>query len=157
MNIVIPRRNRRSAFPALRDVRNFDRLIDDFWPGFGAAPRAWAGKQLHFAPHIDLSETDDAYEVKAELPGVEEKDFEVTLEEDTLLLSGEKRSEHTDEGEGRRYVESVSGRFERRIALPMEVDADNVKATYKNGVLSIMLPKLPEAKPRTRSIDVTTS
>ena len=155
--LMIPRRHRRSAFPALRDVRSFDRLFDDIWGGFGIAPRALAGAAPAFAPRIDLDETDDAYVVKAELPGVEEKDFEVTLEEDALVLAGEKRVEHTEEGEGRRYVESGSGRFERRIALPVEVDAEKVKAAYKNGVVTITLPKLPEAKPQTRSIPVTTS
>jgi len=157
MNVMIPRRNRRSAFPALRDARNFDRLVDHLWTGFGAAPRVGAGNSPSFAPRIDLEETDEAYVVKAELPGVDEKDFDVTLEEDTLVLSGEKRTEHTDESEGRNYVESVSGRFERRIALPVEVDAEQVKAIYKNGVVTITLSKLPEAKPKTRSIEIATS
>jgi len=157
MNIMIPRRNRRSAFPALRDARDFDKLVDHLWSGFGAAPRVRSGNHPTFAPRIDLEETDEAYVVKAELPGVDEKDFDVTLEEDTLVLSGEKRTEHTEESEGRHYVESVSGRFGRRIALPVEVDAEHVKATHKNGVVTITLPKLPEAKPKTRSIAIATA
>ena len=157
MNVMIPRRNRRSAFPALRDAHNFDKLVDHLWSGFGSAPRVWSGNRPTFAPRIDLEETDDAYVVKAELPGVEDKDFEVTLEEDVLVLSGEKRTERSEENEGRHYVESISGRFERRIALPMEVNGDEVKATYKNGVVTINLPKLPEAKPKTRSIEIAAS
>ena len=152
--LMIPRRHRRSAFPALRDVRSFDRLFEDLWGGRGAAPRALARAPSAFAPRIDLEETDDAYLVKAELPGVEEKDFDVTLEENTLVLSGEKRTENSED---RRYLESISGRFERRIALPVEVDAEKVKAPSRNGVVTITLPKLPEAKPKTRAIEVTTS
>ena len=155
--LMIPRRHRRSASPALRDVRSFDRLFGDLWGGLGAAPRALAGTPSAFAPRIDLEETDDAYVVKAELPGVAEKDFDVTLEENTLVLSGEKRSDSSEDREDRRYVESISGRFERRIALPVEVDAEAVKATSRNGVVTITLPKLPEAKPKTRAIEVTTS
>lgn len=153
--LMIPRRHRRSAFPALRDVRSLDALFGDFWSGLGAVPLARAGATPAFAPRLDLRATDDAFVVKAELPGVEEKDFEVTLEEDVLILSGEKCAEHADEDRG--YVESVSGRFERRVALPVEVDAEKVEATYKNGVVTITLPKLPEAESRTRSIPVTTS
>ena len=105
-SMIVPRVTRRSAFPALRDVRPFDGLFDDLWRGFDRAPVRAHG----FAPKLDVKETDDEYVVHVELPGVEEKDFDVSLEDQVLTISGEKRSEHTEEKSGYRHVETVAGR-----------------------------------------------
>ena len=152
---MIPRRVRGSAAPALRSVRPLDRLFDDIWQGFDLQP-AWPAN-ARFAPRIDVREDDEAIVVSAELPGLEEKDFQISLEDEVLTLKGEKRSHSEEERAGYRHVESVSGAFERRLVLSAPVDADAIKAVYKNGVLSITLPKPPQARPQTRTIPISTS
>jgi len=157
MNALIPRLNRRSAQPALRSVHSADRLFDDLWRGF-AVPPTWAkdSPQAGFVPRVDIREDDEAVVLSAELPGVEEKDFEVVLEDDVLILKGEKRSEHESDEKGYHRVETFSGSFERRFALPFDADPDAVKASYKNGVLTVTVPKPSEAKPQVRQIEITT-
>ena len=157
MNALIPRLTRRGA-PALRTVRSADRLFDDLWRGFALAP-SWAtdSPQAGFVPRVNIRESDEALVLSAELPGVEEKDFEVILEDDVLILKGEKKSEHEAEEEGYHRVEIYSGRFERRFALPFEADPEAVKAAYKNGVLTVTVPKPSEAKPQVRHIEISTA
>ncbi|MBW2270531.1 MAG: Hsp20/alpha crystallin family protein [Deltaproteobacteria bacterium] len=152
-SLIIPRRTRRSLTPALRGGFPVDRLFEDFWGGFDAAPSAPAG----FTPRLDVKETDAEYVVTAELPGLEVKDVEILLEEDVLTVRGEKRAEHSDEKAGYKHVETIAGSFERRLALPTEVDADAVSATSKNGVITITLPKRLAAQPSTRAIPVTSA
>ena len=151
-SLIIPRRARRSVHPVLRAGFPVDRLFEDFWGGFDAAPLAPAA----FTPRLDVKESDAEYVVTAELPGLEEKDVEISLEDDVLTIRGEKRAEHTDENAGYKHVETVTGRFERRLALPTEVDAESVSATSKNGIITITLPKRAEAQPSTHTIPVTT-
>ncbi len=156
-SLLIPRRLRRGAFPALRGVGSFDELFDNFWCGFEAADPAWpVGKTAHaFTPRVNVRETDEEIVVSAELPGLEEKDFDISLEDDVLTVKGEKRSEHEEKREGFQHLESVSGSFERRLRLPCDVDADSVKATYKNGVVTVVLPKRAEERPEVRTVPVT--
>jgi HSP20 family protein len=92
--------------------------------------------------------------IAAELPGLEEKDFALSVEDGVFTLSGEKRSETSGEKDGWSRSERSYGRFERRIALPAEVQADKATATFKNGVLEVTLPKQPEAKPKAHAIPV---
>lgn len=153
-DLMIPRRSRRSAFPVLRDVRGFDTLFDELWRGFGASPLR-ADTLPGFTPRVDVRETDEELVVTVELPGLEEKDFEVSLDDDVLTLKGEKRSEHEEEREGYRHMETRSGSFERRLRLPAAVDADAVKAGFKNGVLTVTVPKPEEARPEVRRIPVS--
>ena len=156
-SLLIPRRSRRGAFPALRGVRRFDDLFDNVFCGLETAAPAWPiGKTAHaFTPRVDVRETDEEIVVSAELPGLEEKDFDISLEDDVLTVKGEKHSEHEEEREGFKHVETVSGSFERRLRLPCEVDPDAVKATYKNGVVTVVLPKRPEERPEVRTVPVT--
>ena len=156
-SLLIPRRSRRGAFPALRGVRSFDDLFDNLCCGFETAAPAWpVGKTAHaFTPRVNVRATDEEIVVSAELPGLEEEDFDISLEDDVLTVKGEKRSEHEEEREGFQHVETVSGSFERRLRLPCEVDADKVKATYKNGVVTVVLPKRPEERPEVHTVPVT--
>ena len=158
-SLLIPRRSRRGAFPALRGVRRFDDLFDNLWCGLETAAPAWpVGKTAHaFTPRVNVRETDEEIVVSAELPGLEEKDFDISLEENVLAVKGEKHSEHEEKGEGFQHVETASGSFERRLRLPCEVDPDEVKATYKNGVVTVVLPKRPEERPEVRTVPVTSS
>jgi HSP20 family protein len=159
---LVPRRSARSVLPTLRGGwalggmhRELDRLLDEIWSGFGSA--AAASEVGEFSPRVDISETDDAYRVTAELPGLEEKDFDVSLEGDILTVRGEKRVEREAKREGYTHVETSSGVFQRAFRLPVEVDPDSVKATFRNGVLNVTLPKPEGAAERARTIPITTS
>lgn len=134
----------------------FDRLFDEAWRGFGLALPAQEAPR--FAPRVDVTESDEAYTVRADLPGLEEKDIQVSLEEGVLSIQGKVASEKKDEKkEGVRYVERARGSFHRSIELPAEIDADKVAASYRQGVLTVTLPKRPEAKPEVRTIPITTT
>jgi len=133
--------------------REVDRLFDDFLTP--VEPRSFgAANGGAIRPSVDVAETDQAYIVTAELPGLEQKDVELTLRDNALFLSGEKRAEQHSENGGRRYSERSFGRFERVVPLDAEVDADKVEARFKNGVLNITLPKNPKAQDKTRRIEI---
>jgi HSP20 family protein len=133
----------------------FDRLFDETFPGFGL--RAPAQEAPRFAPRVDVTESDEAYTVKADLPGLEEKDIQVSLEEGVLSIQGKLESEKDEERKGVRWVERARGSFHRSIRLPEEIDAAKVTASYRQGVLTVSVPKLPEAKPEVRTIPITTA
>lgn len=132
--------------------REMDRLFDDFFtlPAEGRSFAATEGLR----PSIDVEETEQAYKVTAEVPGMAEKDIELNLHENALTLSGEKRSERKDGEASRQYVERSYGRFSRTIPFPEEIDADKVEAHCSNGVLTVTLPKNPKARDKTRRIEV---
>lgn len=135
--------------------REMDRLFDDFFaPAEARSFDANGGGAAALRPSLDVNETDKAYEVSAELPGLEQKDIELTLRDNALILSGEKRSETHEENGGRRWSERSFGRFERVVPLPTEVDADKVEAQFKNGVLKVTLPKNAQARDKTRRIEI---
>jgi HSP20 family protein len=139
--------------PGLPLLDEVNRLFEDFFRDVPAAA-GWPGVAAGFAPSLEIEETDDAVRIAAELPGIEEKDVELTLEDGVLTLKGEKRSESaTEHGRARRSERSF-GRFERSIRLPCEVVEDKASAEFKNGVLNVTLPKAPAAKSRTISIPV---
>lgn len=120
--------------------REVNRLFDSLWSSFdptGAlASPSW--------PNIDFVEGDREYTISAELPGVEEKDIEVLLANGCLTLRGEKKCEYRDAH--RQLGERYYGRFERRMTLPDGIDEDKVKASFRNGVLTVILPKSLEAQ-----------
>lgn len=130
--------------------REMNRLFEDFGKGLGLGPLF--GPES-FEPRIEVRETDDEVLVAAEMPGLEEKDFELSLTEEALTIRGEKRQEHEEKGSVHRLERSY-GAFERRLSLPCEVEADKASATYRNGVLSVTLPKAPEARRRVHRIEV---
>lgn len=108
-----------------------------------------------WTPSVDISETEDGYEVRAELPGVAKDDLHVSVEDGLLTLSGEKRQEQVDDTQNYRRVERRYGRFQRKFRLPAEVKTDNIKAGYRDGVLTLSIPK-PEAVKSTE-IPITTT
>ena len=124
--------------------RDFDRLFDDFRGA--VATRAAYQPAAQFAPRVDVSETDTAFAINAELPGLDAKEVEILIEGDRLTLKGEKKSEREagDETKGRYLRERVHGAFQRAFRLPDSVDLDGVAAGFDKGVLTITLPKRPE-------------
>lgn len=138
---------RRGSDPFLALHREMDELFERFF-GDGevaAWPTAsWPGPS--FIPKVDVSETDKDVCVTAELPGMDEKDIDLALAESVLTLKGEKKVEKEEKEEGRYHVERSYGAFQRRVMLPCDVDPDKSKATFKKGVLSVILPKTAKAQ-----------
>jgi HSP20 family protein len=150
---VAPWREEETPIAAFRREMNrmFDAMLADFDASFAGLASA-DGFGLSAWPRIDLAETDGEIVVTAELPGLAEKDVEVFVDDGALTLRGERQEERRDAE--RQISERYWGRFERRIALPAEVLPDKVAASMKDGVLTITLPKSPEARQRTRKITV---
>ena len=101
-----------------------------------------------FSPEVDIEELEDRYVLRADLPGMEEQDIDVQVHEGTLHLSGKREESVEQESEGGFYRERRYGSFARRFRLGSHVDAEKIEATYDKGVLSVVLPKKEEAKPR---------
>jgi HSP20 family protein len=148
---------------ALRD--EVDRLFDDFFTGFGspmfrrrrleADPwRRFQGMFEGTFPTADVIEGEKDYRITAELPGMAEKDIEIGLAGDVLTLKGEKKEEHEETGKNRYVAERRYGSFQRSFLVPEDADAEHIAADFKNGVLTITMPKRPDAKPPQRRIEV---
>lgn len=105
-------------------------------------------------PVVDISETDADFEIKAELPGVKKEDLKVTLENGVLTLQGERKEEREEKGRRVHRVERSYGRFSRSFSMPDVVDESKVKAEFKDGVLSLRLPKSERAKPKAIEVKV---
>jgi len=149
-------------FETLR--REVDRLFEDFDRGpwltplrhsvFDVDPLWGRGLKPAAAPAVDIAEKDDAYEISAELPGMDEKNIEVKLDSGGLTIKGEKREEKEEKRKGYHLQERRFGAFERYFAVPKGVDADKIEASFKKGVLTVTLPKKPEAQKPAKTIDV---
>jgi HSP20 family protein len=159
---LVPWRERSQA-PATRDEifdpfmnfrRELDRVFDSFFDGFGQRPLAdLAG----LTPALDVSEDDKELVVTAEVPGVSEKDVDVTLSGDLLTIRGEKKAENEQKDGNVSYVERRYGSFSRSLRLPFDVKDEHVDATYDKGVLTVRIPKPAEAQSAVRRIEVKPS
>ncbi|OGP72092.1 MAG: molecular chaperone [Deltaproteobacteria bacterium RBG_13_58_19] len=125
--------------------REMDRLWDEY---FGPGRRALQPLEEAWAPAIDVSEAADQITVKAEVPGMEAKDIDISLVGDVLTIKGEKKSEREEKKENYHLVERTYGSFSRSLKLPTAVKADKIDASYKQGVLTIVCPKKEEVKPK---------
>jgi HSP20 family protein len=136
--------------PIFAMQREMDRVFDDFFRGFGAPmPGSMQSGDLGW-PRVDVRENDREFKVYAELPGLEERDVEITFADGVVTLKGEKRIED----DNALYSERWAGAFERQIVLGDDVDPDKVKATFKNGVLTVVLAKRPEAQRQVKRIEI---
>ena len=134
---------------ALND--EMDRLFQTPFFGRGAEENdALAG----WTPAVDFLQDKDRFVLRAELPGLRREDIHVSLHEDVLTLSGERRQEKSADERGNLRSERFYGRFERRLTLPVRVDAERVSAHYEDGILTVTLPKAEEAKPRQIEVNV---
>ena len=102
----------------------------------------------HWRPAVDIKEEQDRFLITADLPGVDPKEIEITMDNGVLTIKGERSSEATEEKDGYKRVERVSGTFYRRFSLPDTADAERIEATGKDGVLQIVLPKHEKVQPR---------
>ena len=141
---VAERRFDEQPSPFLALHREMNRMFDDFLRDFDVPGRnsGW--------PQIELSETEDELRVLAELPGLEDRDVDAWIDDGVLRLKGEKKVER----DGTFYSERWAGAFERIIPVGQDVDPDKVKASFKNGLLTIRLPKKPEAQRQMKRIDI---
>jgi HSP20 family protein len=139
--------------PFLSLHREINRMFDDVFrgsPGWGSR----GGEGSNFVPaHMDVSETESQVRICAELPGVNQDDVEVTIDDDVLTIRGEKKLERKDDKERFHFMERSYGTFQRSLRLPFPVDPDQVRAEFNNGVLTVTLPKT-KAQERSRRIQV---
>ena len=137
----------------LSNIREeMNRLFDDFFTGWPERRRGLL--EGEWAPSIDVAETDEDIVITAELPGVDQKGVDITIVDDVLTLKGEKKEEKEVKEKNYHRIERSYGTFQRSISLPTGVKADKAKATYKDGVLQITVPKAEEAKPKQIKINV---
>ena len=130
--------------------REMDRMWDRF---FGEAPLARRiGEE--WWPSVDVSETKDNLVVKAELPGLEAKDVDVSISGDILTIKGEKKKEEEEKDEHHHYVERYYGSFQRSFRLPSNVKSDKIDASFDKGILKVTLPKVEEAKKKKIEVKV---
>ncbi len=134
--------NREEDHPLATLERDMNRMFDDFFGGFGlASSEFWDTGWSAFSPQVDIVDNEKEIKVSVELPGLDEKDIDVSLSRDTLTISGEKRQEKEDKGKNYYRMERSYGSFKRAIPIPCEVKTEDIEATFKNGVLSVVLPK----------------
>ncbi len=144
------KREDESPFSLLR--REMDSLFDNFFRGFDLEP--FESRMGAFSPKVDVTENDKEIKISAELPGLDEKDIDVSLQKDMLTIKGEKKEEKENKGKDYYRMERSYGSFSRTIPLPVEVETDKVEAKFKKGVLSITLPKTAKAVAETKKIAV---
>jgi len=124
--------------------RGLDRVFEGFTAPFNDGVSCTAG----VVPPVNVWEDGDSLCAEVELPGVDPKEIEIEVVDNVLTIRGEKKHEREVEGKGFHYVERRYGGFNRSIELPTAVDSEKVSAAYKNGVLTVTLPKHPESKPK---------
>jgi HSP20 family protein len=140
--------------------REMESLQDEVNRLFNFSLGRWAGEgasqpsDVTLVPAIDVSEHKNHVKISAELPGIDKKDLSVSMNGNTLIIKGEKKREHKSEEEGVTREERTYGSFYRAITMPPTIDTSKVEASYKDGVLSLTLPKKEEAKPKQIAIDV---
>jgi len=128
---------------------------EHFWPRF-IDPFRELGSAISnfFSPSADALDKEDSYEIRLELPGVNEKDVEICIENNSLIIRGEKRTEREEKEKNYYFSERRFGAFERAFRLPEDVHEAEIKATFKDGVLTIRIPKTEQKKPVSRKIEI---
>jgi len=141
----------------LRDLQNMSDRIDRLLAGrnIPSAGRDEAMALVDWAPAVDVMETDDEFQIRAELPGVEKKDVKLSVENGVLLISGHREQEKEEKGKRYHKIERAYGNFARSFTVPEAVDAEKVTAEFKNGVLTVRLPKSEKARPKSIEVKVT--
>jgi len=140
--------------PFERELSSFRKEMDNLWGRFfGEAPLVRTFKE-EWSPTVDISERKNDFLIKAELPGVDEKDIAVSISGDLLTIKGEKKKEEEEKDEHHYRVERYYGSFERSFRIPTGVKADKIDATFDKGVLKVTVPKAEEAKKKEIAVKV---
>ena len=147
-------RGNRDPFASFRS--EFDRLFEDFFGDASPATREGVPAGQALAPRLDIAESEKAFTISAELPGVDEKDLDVTVADGLLTIRGEKRSEAEEKDEAKNFhrVERSYGLYERRLTLPQDADQSKIDADFRNGVLTVTIPKSKAASEAVRKIAI---
>jgi HSP20 family protein len=145
---------RQDLFAAMR--REMGRLVGEVLAPIEARSFASNASESSW-PSLDVHETDQTFVVDAEVPGLEPNDIELSLRDNVLIISGEKRQEWRGEKRSRAYEERFYGRFRRTLHFATDIDADNVEASFRSGVLTVRLPKNPRPEAKERRIEITPS
>ena len=136
--------------------RAMDRLYDDFLSDVGYTGLDVLPEASHtFSPRIDIEEKDDLIILSAELPGLTEKDVQVEADNENLIIRGEKKSQREEKHANYSCTERAYGSFERILRMPGKIEKDSIKATMKEGVLTVTIPRPPEARKEVRKIPVS--
>jgi HSP20 family protein len=143
-------------YPAFRGIQSLqndmNRIFDEFFRGDILANDSFLMRD--WSPAVDIVENNDSYLLKAELPGMNKDDVKITLENNLLTIRGEKKNEYEKKEGNYHQVERSYGSFERTFTIPGSVKANDIDAQYKDGILSLMLPKMEEAKPKMIDVKV---
>jgi HSP20 family protein len=142
---------RRSGVPSA--ISDMDDMIKKMWYGF-PFHNLQEDLDIGWSPRLDVSETDEAMEVVADLPGLEKKDISVSLEDDLLTIKGERKEEKEEKGKQYHTIERRIGSFYRTLRLPVEVEIDKSEAIFKDGVLTLKLPKTKDSKRKISQIAI---
>lgn len=145
---------REETWPAYSDRSELTNLFDEFFRGFPALPSLLETTPGAFSPRVDLTETENEIKISAELPGLAEKDIDLTLANDSLTIKGEKNEEKEDRTHGYYRAERHYGSFQRTIPFPCEIDSEKVDANFKNGVLMITLPKSAKVQNAVKKVEI---
>ena len=129
-----------------------DRLLNNF---FTPETAKAADREYHWMPRVDIDENDNQIVIHADLPGIDKKEVKVSVEDDVLTISGERKEEKKEEGRDYHRLERRFGAFHRSFSLPGNVNADNIVADYKAGVLTVRLTKTEESKPREIEVKIS--
>ena len=140
--------------PVIMMQHEMNRILDSFASAWGPAPFPLAGAS--FSPRLDMAEDAKTFTVTAELPGMSDKDIDLSISGDALVIRGDKKEEKEEKGRNYYYSERSYGSFSRSIPLPPEVAADKVSATFRKGVLTITLPKTADVADGMKKIPVRT-
>ena len=142
-----------AAFPTdiLSMQREINRMFDDFFRSDRDESSLIAST---WRPAVDITEEDDAYVAKVELPGVNKDDVKITMQDNVLTIRGEKKEEKKGKEGNAQRVERYYGSFQRSFSLPTSVKSDRIEADYKDGILTINMPKAEEAKPKQIEVKV---
>jgi len=144
-------------FRELTPFRDFERMrreMDRIWDTFFERGISRGEEEEGWLPSLDVAETKNEIVVKAEVPGMDPKDIDISLSDGLLTIKGEKKQEREEKEENYHLVERSYGSFTRSIRLPKEIQSDKINASYKNGVLKVVLPKSEEAKKKEIKIKV---
>ena len=162
---LIPRRKKEKGVYRWDDANPFEglhrqmnELFDDFCEGFGSSPlmglRGPEERWATLSPSVEVADAGDVIQVVVELPGMSEREIDISLDRNMLTIKGEKKQEHEETKKDYYFSECSYGQFQRNVPLPDDVDESNVKATFKKGVLKVSLPKVEQAVAKSKRIDI---
>ncbi len=147
----------RDIFPVdpFREILSIREELDRLFNALTTSGRTTReGRETLWLPAVDVEETDDAVIIRAEVPGMEKDDIKVTITDDTVILSGERREEREEKERNYHHREIYYGKFYRAVRIPVDVDREKARASYKQGILEIVLPKSEKVKPKTIEVEV---